>query len=137
MELKEPNIKTPLEIQELKEKAVSGEHNHNDTPIEMTDVWQVYGRYMAESKTPFEVEEMKNVAENKEGNKKVTFRIEETKEMVESKEQNNGMPPSEIKEEEEIAESMEQKALVPQKWEGIKTTWAVKKSVPFLVPGLA
>ena len=102
------HIKTPLEIGEIKE-----ELNHNDTPI-MTDVWQVYGR-------------------NMEGIKHEKIPLENL--MVESKKHNK--PPTEIKGAKEKAGSMEQKALIPQIGDGIKSTWAVKKSVPFLVPGLA
>ena len=96
------------------------EQSHNYAPIEMTDVWEVYGRQMEQGKqkdkTPLDRENRKKFADVKEGGKKVTFMVEEKKEGANSKSSENNKGTGRRED---------------------KAPWAMKKSVPFLVPGLA
>ena len=118
-ESREPGTETAFDFEEYKEEV-----GDDDTLI-MTDVWQVYGRHMEEeskrrNKTSLEFEEVE-FTEKKDGNKNVTFMLGETEDMANNNEQKS-KPPNETDR---------------QNWEGGKSTWAVKKSVPFMVPGLA
>ena len=96
------------------------EQSHNYAPIEMTDVWEVYGRQMEkgkqEEKTSLDRENRKKSAVVKEGGKKVTFMVEEKKEGTNSPSSGNNKATGRREE---------------------KASWAMKKSVPLLVPGLA
>ena len=96
------------------------EQSHNYAPIEMTDVWEVYGRQMEmgkkEEKTSLDRENRKKFADVKEGGKKVTFMVEEKKEGTNSPSSGNNKATGRREE---------------------KASWAMKKSVPLLVPGLA
>ena len=96
------------------------EQSHNYAPIEMTDVWEVYGRQMEmgkkEEKTSLDRENRRKSADVKEGGKKVTFMVEEKKEGTNSPSSGNNKATGRREE---------------------KASWAMKKSVPLLVPGLA
>ena len=96
------------------------EQSHNYAPIEMTDVWEVYGRQMEmgkkEEKTSLDRENRKKSADVKEGGKKVTFMVEEKKEGTNLPSSGNNKGTGRREE---------------------KAPWAMKKSVPLLVPGLA
>ena len=86
----------------------------------MTDVWEIYGRQMEkgkqEEKTSLDSENRKKFADVKEGGKKVTFMVEDKKEGTNSPSSENNKGTGRREE---------------------KAPWAMKKSVPLLVPGLA